>query len=46
MDVVFTLADRITVLHHGQVVSEGMPGQVRADPTVQEIYLGAESLAA
>ena len=45
MDVVVALADRITVLHHGHVVSEGTPEQVRADPTVQEIYLGAESLA-
>jgi len=42
MDVVFSLADRITVLHYGQVISEGSPEQVRADPTVQEIYLGAK----
>ncbi len=41
MDVVFSLADRITVLHYGQVVGEGAPDAVRADPLVQEIYLGA-----
>lgn len=40
MDVVFSLADRITVLHYGQVISEGSPAEVRADPQVQEIYLG------
>ncbi len=40
MDVVFSLADRITVLHYGQVISEGIPREVRADPRVQEIYLG------
>lgn len=40
MDVVFSLADRITVLHYGQVISEGTPAEVRANPLVQEIYLG------
>jgi branched-chain amino acid transport system ATP-binding protein len=40
MDVVFSLADHITVLHYGQVISQGTPAEVRADPLVQEIYLG------
>jgi branched-chain amino acid transport system ATP-binding protein len=40
MDVIFSLADRVTVLHFGQVISEGSPEEVRADPMVQEIYLG------
>jgi branched-chain amino acid transport system ATP-binding protein len=40
MDVVFSLADRITVLHYGQVIAEGTPVEVRANPLVQEIYLG------
>lgn len=40
MDVVFSLADDITVLHYGQIISQGTPAEVRADPTVQEIYLG------
>ena len=44
MDVVFSLADRITVLHYGQVISEGVPAEVRADPQVQEIYLGNSNL--
>ncbi|HLF27759.1 MAG TPA: ABC transporter ATP-binding protein [Anaerolineae bacterium] len=43
MDVVFSLADRITVLHHGQVIAEGAPAEVRANALVQEIYLGIGS---
>ncbi|MCC6188350.1 MAG: ABC transporter ATP-binding protein [Anaerolineales bacterium] len=41
MDVVFTLADRITVLHFGEVLAEGAPEEVRANTRVQEVYLGA-----
>jgi branched-chain amino acid transport system ATP-binding protein len=41
MDVVFTLADRITVLHHGEVLAEGTADEVRADPRVYEVYLGS-----
>ncbi len=40
MDVVFTLAERVTVLHYGRVLAEGTPEQVRALPAVQEAYLG------
>ncbi|HEX6383500.1 MAG TPA: ABC transporter ATP-binding protein [Anaerolineae bacterium] len=40
MDVIFSLADRITVLHYGQIIRSGTPDEVRADPKVQEIYLG------
>lgn len=42
MDVVFSIADKITVLHYGQKISEGTPDEVRANPMVQEIYLGNE----
>lgn len=45
MDVVFSLADNITVLHYGQVLTEGRPESVRRDPRVQEIYLGADQPA-
>ena len=40
MDVVFGHADRVIVLHHGAVVAQGSPEQIRADAMVQEIYLG------
>ncbi len=40
MDVIFSIADRITVLHHGQVIAEGTPEEIRANPKVKEIYLG------
>lgn len=43
MDVVFANATRIIVLNRGQVVAEGPPAAVRADPMVQKIYLGAGS---
>ena len=41
MDVAFELTDRITVLHYGKVVADGMRDEVTADPLVQEIYLGS-----
>jgi len=40
MGVVFGLADRIAVLVHGEVIAFGPPAAVRADPRVQEAYLG------
>jgi branched-chain amino acid transport system ATP-binding protein len=41
MDVVRELADRIIVLHNGQLVADGEPGAVIASPIVQQAYLGA-----
>jgi len=40
MDVVWSVADRILVLHQGRVIAEGAPGEVRANPGVQQVYLG------
>jgi len=40
MDVVRELADRIIVLHNGQLVADGEPGAVIASPIVQQAYLG------
>jgi branched-chain amino acid transport system ATP-binding protein len=40
MDVVRSLADRIIVLHQGQLVADGDPAGVIASPIVQEAYLG------
>ncbi|HEY7038563.1 MAG TPA: ABC transporter ATP-binding protein [Methylomirabilota bacterium] len=42
MDVVFSIADRIMVLHQGRVIAEGAPAHVRADPEVQRVYLGED----
>ena len=41
MDVAFELTDRITVLHYGKVVADGFSHEVKSNPLVQEIYLGA-----
>jgi branched-chain amino acid transport system ATP-binding protein len=41
MDVAFELTDRITVLHYGKVIADGVGHEVKANPLVQEIYLGA-----
>jgi len=41
MGVVFGLADRISVLVYGEIIATGTPEAVRADPKVQEAYLGA-----
>ncbi|HTD00478.1 MAG TPA: ABC transporter ATP-binding protein [Bradyrhizobium sp.] len=41
MKVVFDLADVITVLVYGQVIASGPPAAVRANPAVQEAYLGS-----
>ena len=45
MDVVRSLADRIIVLHQGELVADGAPAEVIASPVVQEAYLGVSSSA-
>ena len=40
MDVVFALADRIAVLHYGELLAEGPPEDVRNNPNVLAVYLG------
>lgn len=40
MDLAFEIADRVTVLDHGEVVFEGPPAAARESPLVREIYLG------
>ncbi len=41
MDVVSSLADRVTVLHYGEVLVEGTFSEVKTDPRVYEVYLGS-----
>ena len=40
MSVVFGFASRVIVMHLGEVIAAGTPGEVRAHPRVQEVYLG------
>jgi len=42
MDLVFGVAERIVVLHYGQIIAHGTPEEIQADPRVKEIYLGIE----
>ena len=40
MDVVFSLADRITVLHYGRILATGTPDEIRRNQEVKDAYLG------
>jgi branched-chain amino acid transport system ATP-binding protein len=40
MHVVLGLADRVAVLHHGELLAVGAPGEVTSDERVQQAYLG------
>ncbi len=42
MDVVFDVADEISVLHFGQILETGTPQQIHSSAKVQEIYLGTD----
>ena len=41
MEVVMALADRVSVLVEGRILAQGPPAEIRADPVVQEAYLGS-----
>jgi branched-chain amino acid transport system ATP-binding protein len=40
IDMVFSIAHWVTVMHHGAKLSEGLPAMVRSDPRVREVYTG------
>jgi ABC-type branched-subunit amino acid transport system ATPase component/ABC-type branched-subunit amino acid transport system permease subunit len=40
IDQILNISDRITVLHQGKVIAEGNPDEIKANPLVQEAYIG------
>lgn len=42
MDVVFSIANRITVINYGRVLASGSPEEIRNDQKVKDAYLGEE----
>jgi branched-chain amino acid transport system ATP-binding protein len=42
MDVVFSLSQRVIVLHHGEVIGDGSTEEIQSNPRVREVYLGEE----
>ena len=42
MDIVFSVAQSIMVMRHGQTILQGTPGEIRSNKEVQEAYLGGE----
>jgi len=40
MDVALTVADRVTMMHEGALITEGTPAEIRADQRVHDLYLG------
>ncbi len=42
MDIVFSLSDRIVVLHRGQILADGTPAEIKENEDVRKVYLGEE----
>jgi len=42
MDLVFDLADRVMVLHYGEIIADGRPEEIQTNRWVREIYMGLE----
>jgi branched-chain amino acid transport system ATP-binding protein len=40
MEAVFTIAQRVAVLHQGRLIAQGTPGEIRVDAEVRRVYLG------
>ena len=43
MRAVMALAQKVIVLHHGEIIAQGAPAEVVRDPGVLECYLGEET---
>ncbi|MGZ3536682.1 MAG: ABC transporter ATP-binding protein [Thermodesulfobacteriota bacterium] len=44
MDIVFSLSDRIVVLHRGQILADGRPEEIKLNEDVKKVYLGEDIL--
>jgi branched-chain amino acid transport system ATP-binding protein len=44
MDIVFSLSDRIVVMHRGQILADGKPDEIKENEDVRKVYLGEEVL--
>lgn len=44
MDMVFSISDRIIVMHRGEILADGTPAEIRDNHEVREVYLGEEAL--
>jgi len=42
MDLVFDVAERIIVLHYGEIIVDGTPAEIQNNPKVKEIYMGTQ----
>jgi len=42
MDIVFSLSDRVVVLHHGVIIGDGTTDEIQNSARVREVYLGEE----
>ena len=42
MDIVFSLSDRVIVLHHGDIIADGTTDEIQDSKRVREVYLGEE----
>jgi branched-chain amino acid transport system ATP-binding protein len=45
MDIVFSLSERVIVLHHGEIIGDGTTQEIQNSPIVREVYLGEEVAA-
>jgi branched-chain amino acid transport system ATP-binding protein len=45
LEVIFEFVERVLVLHQGSVLTDGLPGAVRQDPQVRDLYFGAHAAA-
>ena len=46
MEVVMSIAEKISVFHHGEIIAEGTPDEIKNDEDVQRVYLRSSDAAA